>query len=322
MKLLLDPEQRTKFDDPELVNSEGKGVLSLPPNKGPIEVCADFLCEVAKFAFERGLKKSINEETLAITPFEVWLTVPAVWSDSAKADTLRAAEAAAKQAKIAYGPGTKIFLIREPEAAAIATSSKLTQGGMTSHVRVGDGIIVCDCGGGTVDVTTYEVEGIEPKLMFKELVAGDVRINMMVHDDFRAFFQAVVDRILSLLRSQIDAARAVSRGAAIKIFNDKWSGVEMVAGNMSWSLAKGTVVKEDTCINLSVVWTITDKQKSDWAFDVFCCDLDAPPRREAHTDGKEIGVATVNFESGDKTNKDPGQPSLRTDGPDSGCATQ
>lgn len=49
------------------------------------------------------------------TPIEAILTVPAVWSDKAKSDTLLCAHRAG------FGPIDKIRLIAEPEAAAVYT---------------------------------------------------------------------------------------------------------------------------------------------------------------------------------------------------------
>ncbi|KXS95922.1 hypothetical protein AC578_5199 [Pseudocercospora eumusae] len=171
MKLLLDPEQATRFDDASLYESEGAGVLSRPFNKSTVELCADFLAEIAGFAY-KSLAKRLSPEVLKATPIDFWFTVPAVWSDRAKFDTLRAAQKAARLAKIQCHQDSQVFLIREPEAAAIATLSALTQGGSEQHVKVGDSILVCDCGGGTVDLTSYEITGISPNLAFKELVVG------------------------------------------------------------------------------------------------------------------------------------------------------
>lgn len=89
MKLLLDSEQKTKYDDPSLTASEGHGVLRLPQGRTAVDICADYLTEVAKFTYEE-LKKEIGEDVLRVSPLEFWFTVPAVWSDRAKADTLRA----------------------------------------------------------------------------------------------------------------------------------------------------------------------------------------------------------------------------------------
>jgi molecular chaperone DnaK (HSP70) len=49
------------------------------------------------------------------TPMETILTVPAVWSDKAKSDTLQCAHQAG------FGEMDKIRLITEPEAAAVYT---------------------------------------------------------------------------------------------------------------------------------------------------------------------------------------------------------
>lgn len=113
-KLRLDPEQATKYDDPELVHSEGTGVLALPPGKTAVDVCADFLCEVASFAVGE-LQRRLSSEVLQATPLEFWITVPAVWSDRATADTLRVAQQAAAQARVTCNAGAEVFLIREPE---------------------------------------------------------------------------------------------------------------------------------------------------------------------------------------------------------------
>ncbi len=38
--------------------------------------------------------------------------------------------------------------------------------------KPGDNIMICDCGGGTVDLTTYSIAATEPVLDFEELVVG------------------------------------------------------------------------------------------------------------------------------------------------------
>jgi hypothetical protein len=166
MKLLLDPEQSTKFDDPSLAASEGHGVLRTPPGKTAIDLCADYLTEIAVFAYEE-LKRKMGEDVVAVSPLEFWFTVPAVWSDRAKSATLRAAEKAAKNAQVLRSASVSSFLIAEPEAAAVATLATITQGGSTLQVKVrvdyptlegnadhkiqpDDSILICDCGGGTV----------------------------------------------------------------------------------------------------------------------------------------------------------------------------
>lgn len=60
-----------------------------------------------------------------------------------------------------------VTMIKEPEAAALYTMHSLN-----FALRVGDAFVLCDAGGGTVDLITYEVLKLEPALELKELVPG------------------------------------------------------------------------------------------------------------------------------------------------------
>jgi molecular chaperone DnaK (HSP70) len=167
-KLLLDRgTPLTQFDD-ALEEVAGMGIFKQPPGKSAIQVVADYLSKVYNHILQ-AIAKQITEATLQITPLEFWFTVPAIWSDEAKHATLQAAHIAGFGTR----PGNvedKINLITEPEAAAIAALRKTTTDGMGPSVKVsspfkilvfsnisltltmqaGDGVLVCDCGGGTV----------------------------------------------------------------------------------------------------------------------------------------------------------------------------
>jgi actin-like ATPase involved in cell morphogenesis len=60
-----------------------------------------------------------------------------------------------------------VTLIKEPEAAALHTLHDLG-----FALNIGDAFVVCDAGGGTVDLISYEVESASPRLKLKELVPG------------------------------------------------------------------------------------------------------------------------------------------------------
>lgn len=62
---------------------------------------------------------------------------------------------------------TPVQLIKEPEAAALWTTKKLDVA-----LNSGDVFVVCDAGGGTVDLVSYEVQTTNPKLQVKEVVPG------------------------------------------------------------------------------------------------------------------------------------------------------
>jgi hypothetical protein len=201
-KLLLDQNSPlTRYDDAALEGASRSGILKLPEGKSAVEVVSDYLSDVYQHILT-AIAKQITDETLAITPLEFWFTVPAIWSDQAQS----AMRTAARTAGFGGRPGDNIFLISEPEAAAVAALRKYTTNSMGGSVRVsirvlehdkiptnckmqpGDGVLVCDCGGGTVvrlntplichrkltlqDITTYLVETTKPELTFGELCTG------------------------------------------------------------------------------------------------------------------------------------------------------
>jgi hypothetical protein len=78
MKLLLDRKTpSTDYDDPDLKHSQGEGLLQLPPGTTATEVCGDFLREIYQYTLEY-LRKRLTAAVIDITPFEFWMTVPAI----------------------------------------------------------------------------------------------------------------------------------------------------------------------------------------------------------------------------------------------------
>ncbi|GBF66389.1 hypothetical protein TMEN_9109 [Trichophyton mentagrophytes] len=192
-KLLLDRNTALgEFDDPTLEGASKTGILQLPCGKSAVGVVGDFLKEVRTHILKM-IEKQITKEVLGITPIEYWFTVPAIWSNQAKAQT----KTAAQRAGFAYNierPNDQIFMVTEPEAAAIAALNKTATDGLGASFKPGDGVLVCDCGGGTVvrepssliwgiliwgiisqptkDITTYLINKVEPLLSFEELCTG------------------------------------------------------------------------------------------------------------------------------------------------------
>lgn len=125
-KLLLDKlTESGQHDDPSLRSAIDEGILRLPSglvNKNAAQVCEDFLRNLYQHMM-REVSKRIGENFLKSTPMDCWLTVPAVWSDKAQ-DLTRSA---AKAAGFGSRSGDNIYIITEPEAAAIATLKKHMQ---------------------------------------------------------------------------------------------------------------------------------------------------------------------------------------------------
>ncbi|EPS39914.1 hypothetical protein H072_6309 [Dactylellina haptotyla CBS 200.50] len=167
-KLLLDTSAETaEYDDPSLREAAGSSLLRLPPGKDAQTACQDFLKEIYDFLV-RSLKAKMGAEVFHITPMECYLTMPAIWTDKAQAATRNAA--------IGAGFGSRSFdtirMITEPEAAAIATLKRDLRPNSINAAKPGDNILILDCGGGTVDITTYTITRTYPQIGFEEICAG------------------------------------------------------------------------------------------------------------------------------------------------------
>lgn len=99
-----------------------------------------------------------------MTMVDFVLTVPAIWSDAAKQKTEQAA------IKAGMGNEHKLQLLSEPESAAVYVLKNLEN--EHSNIRVRDRVVVCDAGGGTVDLITYDIEQISPCLRVMECTPG------------------------------------------------------------------------------------------------------------------------------------------------------
>ncbi|KAK0658305.1 hypothetical protein QBC41DRAFT_55897 [Cercophora samala] len=130
---------------------------------GLIGLIADFL----KGIWEHALKEIRREvKELDKMPLKVAITTPAIWPEYAN----KAMNTAAHLAGITDPPpGRFVTLsrIHEPEAAALCTLREE----LKRPVKIGETFMVCDCGGGTVDIITYTVESVHP-LRFREAVEG------------------------------------------------------------------------------------------------------------------------------------------------------
>lgn len=171
IKLLLDPEQ-----DRPWYNRKGtaatQGELK-KIGKPPVDVAADYIGAIYQHALKRIEAKYPNGY-VSMLDKQFVLSVPAVWSDKAKDMTMKAARNAGIH---------PVQLIKEPEAAALFTLHYLKNQGL----EVGDAIVICDAGGGTVDLVSYEIMSLVP-LELKELappsggIAGSMLINGLFED--------------------------------------------------------------------------------------------------------------------------------------------
>ncbi|KAH6662561.1 hypothetical protein B0J14DRAFT_707549 [Halenospora varia] len=172
LKLLLDPDQPRPYFIPTNIQAE---IAKLP--KPVLEVASDYMRAVFEHALKEIESESLDPSFLENYQKQFVLTVPAVWSDKAKDMTLRAARNAG------INP---VSMITEPEAASLFTLLSVKNKGL----RNGDAIVICDAGGGTVDLVAYEIQSLNP-FELKALTApsggicGSLMLNNLFEEEIR-----------------------------------------------------------------------------------------------------------------------------------------
>ena len=159
-KLDLDPSQnRTLFS----MGKKLPDLQALPPGYAVSgeKLVTDYLTALRKHA-EQVLRYYLPKSALHSIPIEFIITVPAVWSDAAQSKTRTCAERAG------MGPASEIRIISEPEAAAIYALDAMDPHG----IHINDTFVLCDAGGGTVDLISYTVSALKPILKLDEATPG------------------------------------------------------------------------------------------------------------------------------------------------------
>ena len=159
-KLQLDPDQpRNFFGTAKSLPDR----LAAPPgyNLRVEKMVTDYLSALRK-QVEQVLHHKIPQSALKSTPISYCMTVPAVWSDKAQAKTRQCAELAG------LNKNGHLQMISEPEAAAVYALDALNPHGLEK----GDTFVLCDAGGGTVDLISYQILALAPLLELREVAPG------------------------------------------------------------------------------------------------------------------------------------------------------
>lgn len=142
------------------------------PSRKPVDIIADYLGHI-KDQLIKNLDRQYQKDVWRTLPITLVVTVPAVWSDSAKASTLKAVRQAGFDTT-GFPMLKRTVLTTEPEAAAIYTIQSLRGSVQEQQLAIGDGFIVCDMGGGTVDLVSYRIAELEPTILEEATVgSGD-----------------------------------------------------------------------------------------------------------------------------------------------------
>ncbi|OAL28843.1 hypothetical protein AYO20_09323 [Fonsecaea nubica] len=202
IKLMLDPDQPRPYFIPVDVQAE---IAKLP--KPVVEVASDYIRAIFEHAVKEIECTFLDREFIDNYDKQYVLTVPAVWSDKAKYLTSKAA----RDAGI-----SPVHMVTEPEAGALFTLNQIKNQGLKVH----DAVVICDAGGGTVDLISYEILNFAPfelKAITKPSgsVAGSTVINQLLEQEIR---QVVGDKaFVSLKKTEAYRSALKEFDVAIKV---------------------------------------------------------------------------------------------------------
>ncbi|KAF4428916.1 hypothetical protein F53441_14029 [Fusarium austroafricanum] len=162
--LLLNSEDITKEEirnAPQL--QQARHILSKSKGTTVVQVVGFYLRNVWDHTYA-VLRSMLDIDNL---PLRVAITIPAIWPPYAQ-NAMREAAKIAGIMKYRDIGETTLTLVQEPEAAALAT---LFQQNDSPEIQKNESFVVCDAGGGTVDVISYEVISERP-FRVRECVPG------------------------------------------------------------------------------------------------------------------------------------------------------
>jgi hypothetical protein len=199
---ISDGEQRhmwTKLDLDRTQVGEAAKILSeitlhgTETTKQPVEIVADFLRHVKEHLII-NLDTQYGEKLWRTLPINLIVTVPAVWSDAAKSRTLEAVTNAGFNSA-EFLRLKRTLTITEPEAAALHTMKSFQGSVQADRFSIGDGFIVCDMGGGTVDLVCYRVASLEPTALEETTIGSGDQCGSSFID--HAFIRLLASRMSS-----------------------------------------------------------------------------------------------------------------------------
>ncbi|KAF2461821.1 hypothetical protein BDY21DRAFT_329742 [Lineolata rhizophorae] len=161
LRMILTVLEGTKNLDLQAIRNAQDGIVAFPA-RDATQVVADYLLRVREHAAEQA-----KQWFQATVPIDLVITVPTVWNDTGKDRTLHAIHKAGFN-ETHFPTLRKTYIITEPEAASYYILKSMHQK-RNRDVKVGDCFVVCDAGGGTVDLISYRVKQLEPTFEIEEV---------------------------------------------------------------------------------------------------------------------------------------------------------
>ncbi|PTB46849.1 hypothetical protein M441DRAFT_445543 [Trichoderma asperellum CBS 433.97] len=178
-------------------------------NAHVVDVISDYLRELWQYTMN-CIERAEGASIVDVSAFKVVVTLPAIWPAYAQFRMKEAVERAGIL-NIRGVFDTALEFISEPEAAALAALQDLSD---RADMVPGDHFVVCDAGGGTVDVITYTIVSKDP-IRVKESVRGDGKLcgATFVDELFR-----------NLLRQKIPSStwERLGEDGIARLMNNEW----------------------------------------------------------------------------------------------------
>ncbi|PHH68703.1 hypothetical protein CDD80_7336 [Ophiocordyceps camponoti-rufipedis] len=137
-------------------------------NRHACHLVGDYIKQLWNFGMSE-IERAIGRSQLSVTPFDLTVTIPAIWPLYAR----NRMQQAIKHAGIMkHHPSTRLSFVSEPEAAAVAAMHDFCG---RADIKKNDNFVVCDAGGGTVDIISYKCHRESP-MQLQESVKGDGKL--------------------------------------------------------------------------------------------------------------------------------------------------
>ncbi|KAF2188028.1 actin-like ATPase domain-containing protein [Zopfia rhizophila CBS 207.26] len=130
------------------------------------KIVTDYLTKV--FIYLHHVLGDFTRELTDIISTDIVVTVPTEWGYRARNSTYRALTEAGFN-KNSFPNLSDVIFVTEPEAAAIYTARYLKEKEATEFLKERECFILCDAGGGTVDVVSYRVIKLQPSLKLQKI---------------------------------------------------------------------------------------------------------------------------------------------------------
>ncbi|KAG0264830.1 hypothetical protein BG011_005953 [Mortierella polycephala] len=143
------------------LDDQQEHIEPLPLGINPLDAISDYLGKFHSHVVKEAMKNFGS--TYDQSHIQYCLTVPAMWSDRAK-HVMRLAAVRAGMIK-EEDPAHRLIIVSEPEAAAMYCQSKGDQFNLQKHDR----FLICDAGGGTVDLIVFEVVDVNVETGIRSL---------------------------------------------------------------------------------------------------------------------------------------------------------